>query len=83
MLWFERLFLGLLLLTGALLAGVALAVWWVRGSPVVREWFPAAVGGALAAVSLLILGGDQPLAALNGASSTTVAGITPCSSAAE
>jgi hypothetical protein len=54
----KRLFLGLLLATGALLGGGGLALWWLpRVVPAVQVWFPAAVAGLLAATALLILAG--------------------------
>lgn len=54
----KRLFLGLLLVTGACLGGGGLAVWWVpRVSSRVGFWLPALVGGVIGALGLLVLAG--------------------------
>lgn len=59
----KRLFLGLLVLTGGLLGGGGLALWWLpRFFPSLQRWFPALAAGLLAVVSLLLLAGISILA---------------------
>lgn len=54
----KRLFLGLLLVMGAVLAGLGLAVWLLpRAFARLESWLPALLGGILGAVSLLVLAG--------------------------
>jgi hypothetical protein len=54
----KRLFLGLLLGTGALLAGGGLAVWLVpQVYAGLEPWLPAAIGGLLGALALVVLTG--------------------------
>lgn len=59
----KRLFLGLLLLTGGLLGGGGLALWYLpRGVPSVQAWFPAAVAALLSTVAVALLAGIAILA---------------------
>jgi hypothetical protein len=54
----KRLFLGLLVLTGAILGGGGLALWLLsRGSAGIRTWFPAAVAALLTGLSAVVLAG--------------------------
>lgn len=54
----KRLFLGLLLLTGAILGGGGLALWYLpRGFPRLQSWFPAAVAALLTTGAAALLAG--------------------------
>lgn len=59
----KRLFLSLLLLTGAILGIGGGVLWWVpEVVPEARRWFPATVAAVLAVLALLLLAGIAILA---------------------